>query len=146
MRPCPPSPGSRPTEAPGPQTADKMLKEEDYLGAWLVWTGSSLGLCLSACMLVLWQPAAASSGIPGLIAFLNGAIPIGGKSPLTKKMTGFLSFQTLFAKTAGMILSIPSGLCLGPEGRLRRGHSAILPPAFYFIWRTPVYATYASVE
>jgi H+/Cl- antiporter ClcA len=67
-------------------------------------------------VLVLWQPAAASSGIPGLIAYLNGAVPIGGKSPLTGKMTGFLSFETLFAKTVGMILSIPSGLCLGPEG------------------------------
>ena len=94
----------------------KLLGNEDYLGAWLLWTGSSMVLCLSACVLVLWQPAAASSGIPGLIAYLNGAVPIGGKSPLTGKMTGFLSFETLFAKTLGMILSIPSGLCLGPEG------------------------------
>ncbi len=94
----------------------KLLAEQDYLGAWLLWTGSSLALCLVACLLVLWQPAAASSGIPGLVAFLNGAVPIGGKSPLTGKMTGFLSFETLLAKTVGMTLSIPSGLCLGPEG------------------------------
>ena len=66
-------------------------------------TGSSLGLCLAACVLVLWQPAAASSGIPGLIAYLNGTQPIGGTSPLTGKKTGFLSIQTLLAKTIGMV-------------------------------------------
>ena len=95
---------------------DKMLAKNNFLGAWLVWTGSSLALVLVACVLVLWQPAAASSGIPGLIAFLNGVQPVGGESPLNGKKTGFLSFETLVAKTAGMILSIPSGLCLGPEG------------------------------
>ena len=92
------------------------LKDKDFLGAWLMWTGTSMVLCGCACVLVLWQPAAASSGIPGLIAFLNGTHPIGGTSPLTGKKTGFLSKETLLAKTTGMILSIPSGLCLGPEG------------------------------
>lgn len=95
---------------------EKFLHKNDLLGAWLVWTGSSLALCMGACVMVLWQPAAASSGIPALIAFLNGVNPIGGKSPLTKKATGFLSRNTLIAKSVGMILSIPSGLCLGPEG------------------------------
>lgn len=52
----------------------------------------------------------------GLIAYLNGVIPTGGKSPLTGKPTEFRSVQTLFAKNLGMILSIPSGLCVGPEG------------------------------
>ncbi len=95
---------------------EKLLNKNDLLGAWLMWTGSSLVLCLAACVMVLWQPAAASSGIPGLIGFLNGVNPIGGKSPLTGRNTGFLSRDTLIAKTIGMILSIPSGLCLGPEG------------------------------
>ena len=98
------------------KATDKMLAKQDLLGAWAVWTGSSMVLCLGACLLVLWQPAAASSGIPGLIAYLNGVRPIGGKSPLTGKSTGFRSAETLFAKIVGMILSIPSGLCLGPEG------------------------------
>ena len=129
------------------KATDARLAENDLLGAWLVWTGTSLVLCLAACLLVLWQPAAASSGIPGLIAFLNGVLPIGGKSPLTQKMTGFLSFETLCAKTVGMILSIPSGLCLGPEGPIihisallghhttrgvqRLSHS-VLPERFHF--------------
>ena len=54
-------------------------------GAWLSWTGGSLVLCLFAVMTVLIEPAAASSGIPGLIAYLNGVEPKGGKSPLTGK-------------------------------------------------------------
>lgn len=94
----------------------KMLASGDLFGAWFVWTGSSLGLCLVAAALVLWQPAAASSGIPGLLAFLNGVNPLGGESPLTKKKTGFLTVEALVAKTVGMIMSIPSGLALGPEG------------------------------
>eukprot|EP01046_Picozoa_sp_COSAG06_P002753 COSAG06_NODE_100_length_24132_cov_93.237507_14_plen_1117_part_00 len=93
-----------------------MLASGDLFGAWLVWTGSSLGLCLIAAALVLWQPAAASSGIPGLLAFLNGVNPLGGESPLTNKKTGFLTVEALVAKTVGMIMSIPSGLALGPEG------------------------------
>ena len=42
-----------------------LLKKNDLFMAWVVWTGSSMVLCLAACVLVLWQPAAASSGIPG---------------------------------------------------------------------------------
>ena len=93
-----------------------FLEKDDLVMAWAVWTGSSLGLCLLACLMVLWQPAAASSGIPALIAYLNGVLPLGGKSTLTGKTTSFRSLETMFAKTVGMILSIPSGLCLGPEG------------------------------
>jgi hypothetical protein len=98
------------------KATDKMLAKGDLLGAWAVWTGTSLILALVACVFVLWQPAAASSGIPGLIAFLNGVQPVGGESPLTGTKTGFITLETLVAKTCGMILSIPSGLCLGPEG------------------------------
>jgi chloride channel 7 len=94
----------------------KELLKDDLMMAWVVWTGSSLVLCLLACLCVLWQPAAASSGIPALIAYLNGVLPLGGKSTLTGKATGFRSGKTLAAKSIGMILSIPSGLCLGPEG------------------------------
>ena len=95
---------------------DQMLQKEEMLLAWCIWTGSSMALCMIACVLVLWQPAAASSGIPGLIAFLNGVNPVGGTSTLTGLKTGFLSMETLIAKSVGMTLSIPSGLCLGPEG------------------------------
>eukprot|EP00946_MAST-07B_sp_MAST-7B-sp1_P001293 g1293.t1 len=96
--------------------AKDLLKSGDLGLAWLSWTGSSLVLCMIACTCVLIEPAAASSGIPGLIAFLNGVQPKGGHSPLTKKTTSFTSWQTMIAKSIGMVASVPSGLCVGPEG------------------------------
>ncbi len=84
--------------------------------AWCAWVGTSLALCLGAAFCVLVEPAAASSGIPGLLAYLNGVTPKAGKSFITGKDTDFLSYQTMFSKLVGMIFSIPSGLCIGPEG------------------------------
>ena len=93
-----------------------QLASNNLVMAWLVWTGSSLGLCAVALAMVLIEPAAASSGIPGLVAFLNGVIPKGGKSPITGSETSFLSWQTMLSKLVGMLCSIPSGLAIGPEG------------------------------
>ena len=42
-------------------------------------------LCLGAAFCVLVEPAAASSGIPGLLAYLNGVTPKAGKSFITGK-------------------------------------------------------------
>ena len=92
------------------------LKDGDVGSAYLIWVGTSLGMALFAASLVLIEPAAASSGIPGLIAYLNGVDPHGGKSPVTQKDTSFTSLKTMLAKLVGMVASIPSGLCIGPEG------------------------------
>ena len=92
------------------------LKDGDLGSAYLIWVGSSLGMAVFAAALVLIEPAAASSGIPGLIAYLNGVDPLGGKSPVTQQQTSFTSLKTMFAKLIGMVASIPSGLCIGPEG------------------------------
>jgi chloride channel 7 len=92
------------------------LKDGDVAQAYLIWVGSSLGMAVFAASLVVLEPAAASSGIPGLIAYLNGVDPKGGKSPVTQKETSFTSLKTMAAKLIGMIASIPSGLCIGPEG------------------------------
>jgi chloride channel 7 len=92
------------------------LANDNVSGAWLIWVGSSLGMTLVATFVVLFEPAAASSGIPGLIAYLNGVDPLGGKSPLTGKSTSFISLETMSAKIVGMVASIPSGLAIGPEG------------------------------
>ena len=92
------------------------LKDGDVGSAYLIWVGTSLGMAIFAASLVLIEPAAASSGIPGLIAYLNGVDPLGGKSPVTQKHTSFTSLKTMFAKLVGMVASIPSGLCIGPEG------------------------------
>jgi H+/Cl- antiporter ClcA len=94
----------------------KKLDDNDLIGAWLFWVGTSVGMNMVAVFLVLLQPAAASSGIPGLISYLNGVKPVGGVSPITRKPTSFVSLKTMLAKSMGMICSIPSGLCIGPEG------------------------------
>ena len=96
-------------------TKDQLAVDNVFM-AWVVWTGSSLGLCAVALLMVLLEPACASSGIPGLIAFLNGVMPKGGNSPLLGKETSFISWQTMVAKVIGMVCSIPSGLAIGPEG------------------------------
>ena len=66
-----------------------LLQTGDIGTAWLSWTGSSLVLCLFAVSMVLIEPAAASSGIPGLIAFLNGVQPNG--MYLYKNSFGFVA-------------------------------------------------------
>ena len=81
------------------------------LYAWLTWTGSSLAMTTFAALIVCYQPACASSGIPGLIAYLNGVKPLGGVSHITGKMTSFVSVKTMLCKLVGMLASIPSGLC-----------------------------------
>lgn len=58
-----------------------------------------------ACFVVLHEPGAASSGIPGVIAFLNG---------VDLRMN--LRFRVLVAKLFGTILVVGSGLVAGPEG------------------------------
>lgn len=62
-------------------------------------------MALLATLLVVWQPAAASSGIPAVIAFLNGI-------DLRKTFNG----RTFIAKVLGVILAVGSGLAVGPEG------------------------------
>jgi chloride channel 7 len=92
------------------------LDDGDIATGWMIWVGSSVAMNLVALFLVLLQPGAASSGIPGLIAFLNGVEPSGGKSPITKQKTSWVSLRTMSAKFLGMLCSIPSGLAIGPEG------------------------------
>jgi chloride channel 7 len=100
----------------------RVYKTKDYLNnedlgmAWAMWVGSSLLLSLGALFFVLLEPAAASSGIPALLGYLNGVVPKAGKSFITGNATSFLSWETMLAKLFGMMLSIPSGLCIGPEG------------------------------
>ena len=91
--------------------------ESNNLGmAWFSWVGTSLLLSLGACFFVLLEPAAASSGIPAILGYLNGVVPKAGDSLITGMKTSYLSWETMLAKALGMILSIPSGLCIGPEG------------------------------
>ena len=62
-------------------------------------------LALTATVLVNLQPSAGSSGIPEVISYINGV-----------KVPDNVSLQSFFVKTVGILLAVPSGLCLGPEG------------------------------
>ena len=66
------------------KAANCTLKDGDIGMAYLIWVGTSLGMTLFAASLVLIEPAAASSGIPGLIAYLIVSIHLGA-SPITQR-------------------------------------------------------------
>lgn len=53
----------------------------------------------------LAQPVAAGSGVPEVIAFLNGV-----------KIPRIARIKTLFVKLFATILGVPAGLAIGPEG------------------------------
>lgn len=62
-------------------------------------------LSLVAALFVVWEPRSASSGIPGVIAFLNGC-----------DLRGGLGRKVLISKVFGTICAVSAGLCVGPEG------------------------------
>lgn len=66
---------------------------------------AALALSGAAYLSVLWQPTAASSGIPGVIAFLNGC-----------DVRDALGPKVLLAKLVGTALACGAGLAVGPEG------------------------------
>ena len=48
------------------------IQKQDFPGAFTFTVGYSLIFLVASCILVLYQPAAAGSGIPEIIGFLNG--------------------------------------------------------------------------
>eukprot|EP01137_Pigoraptor_chileana_P022069 Opistho-2@86545 len=73
--------------------------------AWIVNTIIMVGLVLIGVGVVLYQPAAGGSGIPEVLAFLNGAAP-----------PRAMDFRTLVCKIIGITCAVGAGLALGPEG------------------------------
>lgn len=49
-----------------------MLDAESEGKGWLINTGLMIGFLMPALLGVIWQPAAGSSGVPAVVAFLNG--------------------------------------------------------------------------
>jgi len=75
---------------------------------FLCFAASNLCLALlSASLCLFLAPEAVGSGIPEIIAYLNGA-----------RVKRFTSARLLFVKIVATILSVSSGLTLGPEGPL----------------------------
>lgn len=85
--------------------------------AWASWLGIGATCTLAATCCVLLAPAARSSGIPGLLAYLNGAIAPKARNVLGN-LVGPLDVYTLLAKFCSTILAVASGLFVGPEGPL----------------------------
>ncbi|XP_065192368.1 H(+)/Cl(-) exchange transporter 7-like isoform X2 [Sycon ciliatum] len=65
----------------------------------------ALALILFGVTIVLMEPAAAGSGIPEVIGFLNGSAP-----------ARLMSWTTMVGKVIGVICAVGAGLCVGPEG------------------------------
>ena len=82
-----------------------MQLQSGAIAAWAVHAG--LGLCFVcvAFTCAVLAPFAKGSGLPHLIAYLNGC-----------KLIGFTSFRTLCAKLVGTSFSLAAGLFVGPEG------------------------------
>eukprot|EP00300_Choanocystis_sp_HF-7_P013890 c18490_g2_i1.p1 GENE.c18490_g2_i1~~c18490_g2_i1.p1 ORF type:complete len:784 (+),score=177.69 c18490_g2_i1:30-2381(+) len=73
---------------------------------FLAFAAWNLLLAMAACLLVLFHsPQAGGSGIPEVKAYLNGI-----------RIPYFLSFKCFYVKLIGTILSVSSGLIVGPEG------------------------------
>ena len=74
--------------------------------AFVCWTGIAVAFAMAAAaVVVMIQPAAASSGIPEVIAYLNGT-----------NQRNIFNIRTLAIKFVSCILAVSSGLPVGPEG------------------------------
>ena len=80
--------------------------KHSYVMAWIALCSVQTALCLMAvCCCVYISPAAEGSGIPEVIAYLNGV-----------DVPGTFLFRTLIAKILGSLGSVGGGLAIGKEG------------------------------
>jgi H+/Cl- antiporter ClcA len=88
---------------------DSLFKHNGRSGLiFLLYAATNLTLALlSASMCLFLAPEAAGSGIPELKAYLNGV-----------RVKRFSSLRLFFVKVVATILSVSSGLAIGPEGPL----------------------------
>jgi len=84
------------------------ISDQFSVGGLFVFTIWNAVLAVSSASMVLWwAPGAAGSGIPETKAYLNGV-----------NVRGFLTTNVILVKFIGTILSVSSGLIVGPEGPL----------------------------
>ncbi|KAI9223536.1 chloride channel [Blastocladiella britannica] len=77
------------------------------LAVFGVLTGTSAGMALIGFAVTIWEPSAAGSGMPELVAYLNGV-----------ERPRYISWRTLVAKIIGMVCIVNSGLFSGYDGPL----------------------------
>ena len=81
---------------------------KEYMSTFAAFSLWNLMLCTVSCALCMnWAPSAVGSGIPQTKAYLNGVA-----------IHSFFNARTFFVKILGTVLSVSSGLCIGPEGPL----------------------------
>jgi hypothetical protein len=73
--------------------------------AWLFNTSISLALVAAAALVVGWAPAASGSGVPEVMAYLNGIL-----------LPRVFNVYTIVGKFVSCGLAVASGLPVGPEG------------------------------
>lgn len=81
------------------------ISNGDFSGAYSHTVGYSLIFLVSSCLLVLYQPAAAGSGIPEIIGFLNGT-----------RIKDIFKMQTLIVKFLSCAFAVGCGMPVGYEG------------------------------
>eukprot|EP00041_Stephanoeca_diplocostata_P021223 m.489642 g.489642 ORF g.489642 m.489642 type:complete len:885 (-) comp21770_c0_seq1:2817-5471(-) len=85
---------------------ESYAKDSEWAAVWAIGVGYSVGfILLSVCLVIFIEPAAASSGIPEVIAFLNGV-----------HVPKIFNIKTLLVKFFSVICSVGSGYPVGPEG------------------------------
>eukprot|EP00759_Apiculatamorpha_spiralis_P030324 PhF_6_TR32120/c0_g1_i1/m.47539/K05016/CLCN7; chloride channel 7 len=86
---------------------EKILEEllDEPVLAWMAIVCMSVGLAWMSSAVCLMMPAAAGSGVPDVMAYLNGVM-----------FPKVFNIRTLMAKTVSNICSVSSGLPLGIEG------------------------------
>ena len=83
----------------------QIWRERGALAGGAVYAGCCVGLVLAGVLAVAWVPWAPGSGLPPLIAYLNGC-----------KLKRFTSTRVLAAKWVGVMCAVSGGLMCGPEG------------------------------
>ena len=92
-------------QQPNTFTASLSLQKGDFPGAFTFTVGYSVIFVVASCTLVLYQPAAAGSGIPEIIGFLNGT-----------KIKDIFKLQTLIVKFLSCAFAVGAGMPVGYEG------------------------------
>ncbi|XP_013787955.2 chloride channel protein D-like, partial [Limulus polyphemus] len=88
------------------EKARELIEARDFLRAWLWVTAVSVGLVvISSGTVVFIRPSAGGSGIPEIIAFLNGTL-----------VRHIFNIKTLIVKFVSCVCAVSSGMPVGPEG------------------------------
>eukprot|EP00808_Paulinella_micropora_P004250 g28650.t1 len=96
-------------------TVKKWLKQGEWMHVYGLWIGIGIACACVAVPLTLVFPALVASGIPSVLAHMNGVVVT---PPLNAcgKVTTVFGFEILVGKTIGTVFAMLSGLFVGPEG------------------------------